>query len=87
MEKPNSFTNANVPTRDTGMVMAGITVLRQFWRNRNITRITSTMASTRVSRTSLMDSRTTPTLSKARRHSSPGGKFFSRRAISFMTPW
>ena len=55
------------------MVMAGMSVLRQFCRNRNITRMTRTMASTRVTSTSLIDSRTTPTLSKASRHSSPGG--------------
>ncbi len=87
MENPKSFTNVKVPTRETGMVMAGMSVLRQFCRNRNITRMTRTMASARVTSTSLIDSRTTPTLSKASRHSSPGGKAFSRRAISFMTPW
>ena len=87
IEKPKSFTKAKVPISETGIVMAGMSVLRQFWRNRNMTRITRTMASSRVTSTSLIDSRTTPTLSKARRHSRPGGKFFSSRAISFMTPW
>ena len=86
IEKPNSLTKAKVPMSDTGMVMAGMSVLRQFWRNRNITRMTRTMASTSVSSTSLIDSRTTPTLSKASRHSSPGGKLFSSRAISAITP-
>ena len=87
IEKPNSFTKAKVPMSETGMVMAGMSVLRQFWRKRNITSTTSTMASPRVTSTSLMDSRTTPTLSKASRHSSPGGKFRSSRAISAITPW
>ena len=61
-------------------------VLRQFCRNRNITSTTSTSASASVFSTSTIDSRTTVTLSKARRHSSPGGKFFSMRAISAITP-
>ena len=87
IENPNSFTNANVPMSETGMVMAGMTVLRQFCRNRNITRMTSAMASASVTRTSLIDSRTTPTLSKASRHSSPGGKLRWSRSISAITPW
>ena len=86
IEKPNSLMNANVPTSETGIVTVGMSVLRQFCRNRNITRTTSAIASTSVSSTSLIDSRTTPTLSKASRHSSPGGKLFSSRAISFITP-
>ena len=86
IEKPNSLTKAKVPTSDTGMVMVGMSVLRQFCRNRNITRTTRAIASSRVISTSLIDSRTTPTLSKASRHSRPGGKVFSSRAISFMTP-
>ena len=40
IEKPNSLTNANVPMSDTGIVIAGMSVLRQFCRNRNITRTT-----------------------------------------------
>ncbi len=30
IEKPNSFTNAKVPMSDTGIVIAGISVVRQF---------------------------------------------------------
>ena len=45
IEKPNSLTKAKVPMSETGIVIAGMSVLRQFWRNRNITRITSTIAS------------------------------------------
>ena len=59
IEKPNSFTNANVPMSDTGIVSAGMIVLRQFCRNRNITSTTSTMASASVFSTSMIDSRTT----------------------------
>ena len=87
IEKPNSLMNANVPMSDTGIVIAGMIVLRQFCRNRNITRMTSTIASPSVFSTSMIDSRTTTTLSNASRHSSPGGKLRSRRAISAITPW
>ena len=86
IEKPNSLRNANVPISETGMVIAGMIVLRQFCRNRNITRMTRPIASASVFSTSMIDSRTTPTLSKATRHSSPGGKFCSRRSISAITP-
>ena len=86
IEKSNSLMNAKVPTSDTGIVTAGITVLRQFWRNRNITMITRMMASPRVLSTSTIDSRTTLTLSKASRHSRPGGKLGSSRAIVSTTP-
>ncbi len=47
IEKPNSFTNANVPISETGMVMAGISVVRQFCRNRNMTSTTSAIASSK----------------------------------------
>ncbi len=87
IENPNNFTNAKVPMSDTGMVRAGIRVLRQFCRNRNNTSTTSTMASASVFSTSTIDSRTTPTLSNASRASRPGGKFFSRRAMVSCTPW
>ena len=86
IEKSNSLMKAKVPTSDTGMVTAGMIVLRQFCRNRNITRMTRTMASPSVFSTSTIDSRTTLTLSNASRHSSPGGKLGSSRAISAITP-
>ena len=86
IEKSKSLRNANVPMSDTGIVSVGMIVLRQFWRNKNITRTTRPIASPSVFNTSMIDSRTTPTLSNATRHSSPGGKFFSSRAISVVTP-
>ena len=86
IEKSNTLMKAKVPISETGMVTAGMIVLRQFCRNRNITRMTRRMASPRVFSTSTIDSRTTATLSKASRHSSPGGKLRSRRAISAITP-
>ena len=33
IEKPNAFTKMNVPTSETGIVIAGINVLRQSCRN------------------------------------------------------
>ena len=87
IEKSNSLMNANVPISETGIVIAGMIVLRQFCRNRNITRMTRTIASASVFSTSTIDSRTTATLSNASRHSSPGGKLRSSRAISAITPW
>ena len=47
IENPSSLTNAKVPINETGMVTAGIRVLRQSSRKRKITRITRTMASRR----------------------------------------
>ena len=38
----------NVPMSDTGTATTGISVARQFWRNRYTTRTTSTIASTSV---------------------------------------
>ena len=75
IEKPNSLTNANVPMSETGIVIAGMSVLRQFCRNRNMTSTTRTIASPSVFSTSMIDSRTTTTLSNAICASSPGGKF------------
>ena len=72
IEKPNSLTKAKVPISDTGMVTAGMSVLRQFCRKRNITRMTSPSASASVFSTSTIDSRTTVTLSNARRRLEPG---------------
>ena len=53
-EKPSSGKTAKVPMSDTGTASIGISVARQFCRNRKTTRITSTMASASVLRISLM---------------------------------
>src|SRR5438046_3835703 len=74
IEKPNSLTNANVPTSDTGIVIAGISVVRQFWRNRNMTSTTRPIASASVVTTSRIDSETTLVVSNATSTLSPGGK-------------
>ncbi len=65
IENPSSLTNANVPISDTGMVTAGIKVLRQSSRKTKITRITSTMAVPSVLSTSRIDSPTASVVSNA----------------------
>src|SRR5579884_3584528 len=74
MEKPNALINANVPTNDTGIVMAGMTVARQSSRKRNA--MTMTIASSRVEMTSLIESPMTVVVSKAMTYFMPGGKDF-----------
>ena len=58
MENPSSLTKAKVPISETGIVTDGMIVLRQSSRNTKITRMTRTMASIRVTRTSRIDSPT-----------------------------
>src|ERR1700743_2337834 len=65
IEKPNSLTKMNVPISETGIVIAGMNVLRQSCRNKKITTMTSTIASTSVWSTSLIDSPTTVVESNA----------------------
>jgi hypothetical protein len=86
IENPMSFTKKNVPTRETGIVTAGMSVLRQSWRNRNMVSTTKTMAMSSVNTTSQMDSLTTVVVSKAIPYRSPGGKRFDRRSSSARTP-
>ena len=74
MENPSSRTNRNVPTSETGMVAAGMIVLCQSCRNKKMTRMTRTIASSRVISTSWMDSATAVVVSKATAYFSPGGK-------------
>jgi hypothetical protein len=52
IENPITLTNANAPTRDTGIVIAGMSVLRHVWRNTKMTSTTSTIASRSVFTTS-----------------------------------
>src|SRR3984893_11131251 len=75
IENPKALMKMNVPTSDTGMVIAGINVLRQSCKNKKITAITSAMACSNVISTSRMDSLTTLVVSKAIAYFSPGGKF------------
>src|ERR1700742_2905850 len=65
MEKPNILMKAKVPTSETGMVMAGMTVARQSSRKRKMTAITMAIASSRVEMTSFTESPMTVVVSKA----------------------
>ena len=82
MEKPSSFTKAKVPTSETGIVMAGIIVVRHSWRKTKMTRMTRMMASIRVVITSLIEELTTLVVSKATWTFIPGGKFLDNLSSS-----
>ncbi len=56
--KPSSWKAANVAISDTGTASIGISVVRQFCRNRKTTISTSTSASTKVCSTSLTEAST-----------------------------
>ena len=64
MEKPSNGKIANVPINDTGTAIIGISVARQFCRNRNTTSVTSTMASRIVFAISLIPSVTGAVVSR-----------------------
>ena len=64
IEKPRKGKNANVPTSDTGTAMSGMSVARQFWRNRKTTTITRSVATTMVMTISLMPSVTGSVVSR-----------------------
>ena len=53
--KPTAYMNAKVPTSDTMMDTAGMSVARKSWRNTNTTRTTNTSAMTSVSTTLWID--------------------------------
>src|ERR1700722_12439470 len=82
IEKPRIFTNAKVPINETGMVMAGMKVLRQSCRKMKMTSTTRPMASSKVYSTSLIDSPTTLVVSKATAYLIPGGKRLDNRSNS-----
>src|SRR5215213_155615 len=58
IEKPSTQRPRHAPARAIGTTMVGMSVARQFWRNRNITRNTSIIASTSVSTTDSTDALT-----------------------------
>ena len=65
MVKPSGMKKIKVPIMETGMANTGIMVDRQSWRKMNTTSTTSARASSRVMITSLMETFTTETFSKA----------------------
>src|SRR5712671_2059627 len=76
IENPNALMKINVPTSDTGMVIAGMNVLRQSCKNKKMTIITSAIACNNVIITSRIDSLTTLVVSKAIAYFNPGGNVF-----------
>ena len=57
-ESPNAQRPAMVPMRETGIASSGISVARQFCRNRKMTRSTKVPASKSVEKTSFRDALT-----------------------------
>ena len=78
MEKSISLMNPNAPMSDTGIVIAGISVLLQVCRKMKMTRTTRTMASASVFTTSRIDSSTTSVVLKATWYFTPGGNCFGQ---------
>ena len=53
--KPKAYISANAPISDTGIVTSGISVARSERRKKKITSTTSTIASTMVVNTALIE--------------------------------
>ena len=52
---PRAYMTLKVPTSDTGMATAGMSVARQSWMNSHVTRTTRIRATTRVETISRME--------------------------------
>ncbi len=86
MEKPRKGNRTNGPTSDTGTAIRGIRVARQFWRNRNTTRITSAIASRIVVAISRMPSVIGAVVSRPTAYSMSLGKRSCSSRITCLTP-
>ena len=73
--KPNNAINANVPTKQTGMVTKGMMDARKVRRKTKITKATNTIASMMVWYTALIERSINTELSFAISISIPGGRF------------
>ncbi len=87
IENPNSLTNRNVPISETGIVTAGMIVARQSCRNRKMTTMTITIASTRVTSTSWIESETTCVVSTAMTSPCRAGRTSSGPPAPHGTAW
>ena len=74
MVKPNRVNAAKVATSETGTASIGITVARQFCRNRNTTTSTSNSASIKVCTTSFREALTNLVLSNTMSYAMSSGK-------------
>ena len=84
-ENPRRGKAMKVPIRDTGTVSSGMRVARQFWRNTNTTRITSTSASTSVCTISLTPSLMAAVVSRVISYFIPGGNPGARSTMVLRT--
>ena len=80
IENPSIGKKMNAPTSDTGTVISGISVARQFCRNTNTTMMTRMMASTSVCSISTMPSDTGSVVSREILYSRSRGKRVERSA-------
>ena len=86
MEKPSAARMPNVPSSTTGTAIVGIRVARKFCMNRYITRNTSTIASSRVTITPLIATRTNGVLSNGVTAFRPAGKNGASSSSVAFTP-
>ena len=88
-ENPSADRPRKVPTMLTGTASTGMIVARQLCRNRNTTRVTSSIASPRVLATSRMDSVMNGVVSNGRSQRMPAGNAlassFIRATTAFFT--
>ncbi len=84
-EKPKMSMAPKVPMSEMGTAMTGMSVARQFWSERNTTRITSRRASKKVRYTWWIDSEIYVVMSKGMANDSPSGSVVSISASSFLT--
>jgi hypothetical protein len=82
---PATWSTASEPSNTTGTAIVGISVARKFWRNRNITRKTRTIASISVWMTCSTDSRTNVELSIGNATLTSGGNCLAIRLTSALT--
>ncbi len=84
-EKPSIGNTMKTPISDTGTVKSGMSVARQFCRNTNTTRITSTTASMRVWTISSTPAVMAAVVSSVISCFIPAGKRCSSSAMVFLT--
>src|SRR5580704_756023 len=83
---PNGMKKQNVPRMETGMASTGISVERQFCKNRNTTIATSPSVFNKVHTTSDMETFTTVTASNGTLYSTSAGKVCFNCASWVYTP-
>ena len=85
-EKPSAASTPSVPSSTTGTAIVGISVARKFWRNRYITRNTSSTASKSVVSTPLIATCTNGVVSNGITAFSPFGNVGFSRSSAAATP-